>query len=511
MACINEGRPIYITYSREDVDANGRRYSEVEQRIASVLRNHNIIVYDDVADLVGGDVITEFEKNIGDSESTIIIYSDRYFRSPHCMYEYSQIREGLKSGKKKNILCIKCGTFNLNDKTYIDGLKQYWKDYGKKLIDSEFAGTELKGIEQAAKDNKYYKDHIAGLSSFFGDRVYYSTDNLDNEKLLRAIYKWFNYKPKPPVTERPPEPKKSSFVEKPKPTDDSSSATFFKKNIISLLALIGVIIMLVLMFNKDGNNSVDSSNNGKPTSIVDNPQPTPTDFTSITVDGKEYGKMVFAQGGSFDMGSNDYYDEKPIHSVTVPDFYIGETEVTQGLWKAVMGSNPSKVSNGDNYPVESVSWDDCQTFINKLNDKTGKIFRLPTESEWEYAARGGNNHSSYKYSGSNTLGDVAWSWYGDNSEEKTHPVKTKKSNALGIYDMSGNVWEWCQDAWDGSANYSTSPKDGSANNGGSYRVLRGGSWSGDAGGCRVSNRFGVDPSYRYGNIGLRLALSPSKN
>jgi formylglycine-generating enzyme required for sulfatase activity len=208
-------------------------------------------------------------------------------------------------------------------------------------------------------------------------------------------------------------------------------------------------------------------------------------------------EMVTVEGGSFRMGADDseaWDDEKPVHSETVSTFRIGKTEVTQALWTAVMGSNPSNFK-GDNLPVEKVSWNDCKTFISKLNSLTGENFRLPTESEWEYAARGGNKSRGYKYSGSNSIGEVAW-YYG-NSGSKTHPVATKSPNELGIYDMSGNVWEWTSDIWCGDYNSSRS---------GSYRVDRGGGWSFDARYCRVSSRNDRDPSYTINYLGLRLAL-----
>ena len=215
--------------------------------------------------------------------------------------------------------------------------------------------------------------------------------------------------------------------------------------------------------------------------------------------------MVHVEGGTFTMGATSEQgsdadsDEKPAHSVTLSSYYIGQTEVTQALWKAVMGSNPSYFE-GDNLPVERVSWEDCQEFVSKLNRLTGKNFRLPTEAEWEYAARGGGKSRGYKYSGSNTLGSVAW--YDDNSG---HPVGTKSSNELGLYDMSGNVWEWCQD-WKGgySSSTQTNPK---GPNSGTYRVSRGGCWYYDASYCRVSFRDYFTPSISYYYLGLRLALS----
>ena len=212
-------------------------------------------------------------------------------------------------------------------------------------------------------------------------------------------------------------------------------------------------------------------------------------------------------GGTFTMGATSEQqdpddDEKPTHTVTLSDYYIGETEVTQELWAAVMGSNPSRFTGNMQRPVECVSWDDCQTFIRKLNELTGANFRLPTEAEWEFAARGGRNSRGYQYSGSSNLGDVAW--YRDNSSDTTHPVKTKSPNELGIYDMSGNVWEWCQD-WYGnySSSSQTNPTGPST---GSSRVYRGGSWDNDARNCRSAYRYGSTPSRRHYFLGLRLVL-----
>lgn len=226
---------------------------------------------------------------------------------------------------------------------------------------------------------------------------------------------------------------------------------------------------------------------------------------SYTVNGVTF-KMISVRGGTFQMGAtseqtNSDSDEKPVHSVTLSDYSIGETEVTQELWKAVMGSNPSYFS-GNNLPVEEVSWGNCQEFIKKLNNLTGANFRLPTEAEWEYAARGGNQSRNTQYAGSNNIDEVAW--YYDNSGRKTHAVKTKQPNELGLYDMSGNVWEWCQD-WYG--NYSSSSQTNPTGpSSGSYCVGRGGSWRDGARDCRSANRPNSNPSYSLVTLGLRLAL-----
>ena len=218
--------------------------------------------------------------------------------------------------------------------------------------------------------------------------------------------------------------------------------------------------------------------------------------------------MKYVEGGTFQMGatseqeSDAYDDEKPVHEVTLSEFYIGETEVTQGLWKAVMGDNPSYFK-GDDLPVEHVSWDDCWKFIQKLNALMGKTFQLPTEAQWEFAARGGNLSNGYKYSGNSNINEVGW--FDSSSGNKTHPVKMKLPNELGLYDMSGNVWEWCQD-WYGF--YSSSSKTNPAGpSSGCDRVLRGGSWFNYARRCRVSVRRNHFPSHRGNRCGFRLALS----
>ena len=222
--------------------------------------------------------------------------------------------------------------------------------------------------------------------------------------------------------------------------------------------------------------------------------------------------MIFVKGGTFTMGatseqgSEAFSNEKPTHSVTLSDYYIGKYEVTQAQWEAVMGNNPSYFTGDPDYPVEGVSWNDVQEYITKLNQLTGKSYRLPTEAEWEYAARGGAESKGYKYSGSHTLSYVAW--YEDNSNSKTHPVGTKNPNELGIYDMSGNVWEWCND-WYASDYYNNSPQTNPQGPlWGSFRVIRGGGWSYFALICRVSIRSYEPAGFRGTYLGFRLVLVP---
>ncbi|MBQ7448350.1 MAG: SUMF1/EgtB/PvdO family nonheme iron enzyme [Paludibacteraceae bacterium] len=230
--------------------------------------------------------------------------------------------------------------------------------------------------------------------------------------------------------------------------------------------------------------------------------------------------MVQVEGGTFMMGEDmntdkmAYKNEGPVHQVTLNTFMIGETEVTQALWRAVMGTGIREQAmkgssstllhgEGDNLPMYYVNYEDCQAFIRKLNSLTGLSFRLPTEAEWEYAARGGQQ-SAYKYAGGDVATNVAWCQ--ENADGTTHPVAQKRPNELTIYDMSGNVWEWCQD-WYGpySSAQQTNPRGAS---GGAFRVFRGGSWYGNVRRCRVTSRQGNAPSDRSSDLGFRLVLVP---
>lgn len=218
------------------------------------------------------------------------------------------------------------------------------------------------------------------------------------------------------------------------------------------------------------------------------------------------GKMVRVDGGTFQMGDTfgeGKNDKQPIRRITLSSFYMSKYEVTQAQWREVMGNNPSYFTDCDQCPVEQVSWEDIQEFLRKLNGIVGKSYRLPTEAEWEYAARGGRQSRGYKYSGSNNVDEFAW--HRGNSGSKTRPVGTKKANELGLYDMSGNVWEWCSD-WFGAypSTAQTNPKGPSK---GSNRVIRGGGWNDDPHNTRVAIRGGNAPTLRYRYLGFRLALS----
>jgi formylglycine-generating enzyme required for sulfatase activity len=222
-------------------------------------------------------------------------------------------------------------------------------------------------------------------------------------------------------------------------------------------------------------------------------------------------EMIFVKGGEFKMGSVvGGADERPVHVVALDDFYIGKFEVSQMEWKTIMSADTNKrfFEGCDSCPVERVSWYNVQEFIDSLNARTGMNFRLPSEAEWEYAARGGTLTKGYKFSGSNS--DVNVGWKVGNSGSMTHPIGRKKPNELGIYDMTGNVFEWCSD-WYSAQWYQvsqginpTGPVEGS------FRVIRGGSWFYDHSGLRNTDRESANPSYRYGYVGFRLCRSAGK-
>jgi formylglycine-generating enzyme required for sulfatase activity len=228
-------------------------------------------------------------------------------------------------------------------------------------------------------------------------------------------------------------------------------------------------------------------------------------------------EIVFVKGGCFKMGNTfgglfskeGQKDERPLHEVCIDDFYIGKYEVTQGQWEEVMGYNPARFKNGSDNPVERVSWDDVQEFINKLNQKTGENYRLPTEAEWECAARSGGKRE--RFAGTSKESELGhYAWYHDNADYRTHPVGKKKPNGLGICDMTGNVWEWCQDWYDSDYYDNSAENNPIGPSGGSRRVFRGGSWLNFPEVLRVSFRDNYTPNYRRYYLGFRLAREPHK-
>ena len=337
------------------------------------------------------------------------------------------------------------------------------------------------------------------------DAFLQALDNEDDDRTI-PIPPTTNPTPPKPETPKPEEQKQQPETQKTEPEPEPIA----KKN-----NMLWLWVALAVMVIGGGIFGIARLSNGQQKKTVSTKFITNSNVYTVKVGDVSFN-MVKVEGGTFTMGatseqgSDAYSEEKPTHSVTLSSFSIGETEVTQALWEAVMGENPSSFKGNPQCPVENVSWNDCQDFISKLNNLLssqlgGKRFRLPTEAEWEFAARGGNKSKGYKYCGSNNLGDVAW--YDGNSNSQTHPVKQKQANELGIYDMSGNVWEWCSD-WYDEDYYSVypicNPKGPSS---GSYRVIRGGSWDCNASYCRSSFRVNCSPGRELNYLGLRLALS----
>ena len=255
-----------------------------------------------------------------------------------------------------------------------------------------------------------------------------------------------------------------------------------------------------------------------PTTTTTTPTTTTTSSTTTTLPSTWTGtdpvtgmEFVWVKGDCYEMGCGSWTDgcvthESPVHEVCVDGFWIGKYEVTQGQWEQIMGYNPSYEKSGDDFPVERMSWNDCQRFITALNGKGSNTFRLSTEAEWEYAARGGGREE--KYAGGDDVDSRAW--YRDNSGSHSHEVGTKAANSLGIYDMSGNVWEWCSD-WYDSNYYADSPVNNPPGpSGGSSRVIRGGCWYGSAQGCRAASRSGSPATGGNDHLGFRLVLSPGQ-
>ena len=250
--------------------------------------------------------------------------------------------------------------------------------------------------------------------------------------------------------------------------------------------------MILALQNKVENNEK---------TIFEEPSIKISSFNKIEAESNLGIEMISVEGGAFLMGGRA---QKTLHSITVGSFNIGKYQITQEQWEAVMGNNPSYFK-GENLPVERVSWNDVQNFILKLNKKTGMNYRLPTEAEWEYAAGGGNNGHNYKFSGSKIIDDVAW--YFVNSKTRTHTVGQKQANELGIHDMSGNVWEWCND-WYSRRYYKESPSQNPPGPQiGTYRVKRGGSLGSDSGSCAIFNRNYNRAKYSNLDIGFRIVNS----
>ncbi len=580
---VNTGRPVYFSYARNsNKKPEWEHISDCMDRLLSEFKNKNIEYRLDKRDIGTGDKISAFENEIGwNSEVVVIVFSDKYFRSMHCMYEFVQIKNALEKYPEKRLMCIKSGDFNLADFNYIRDLERYWHNQKIEYEDIEFHRIrEHSKTEIAACKNNFYLEDIRQLYSFFSAINYSNAQNIDYNKFTDDIIKYYINTPiKPKLTPKPadaanPDKMKTSgsnsssapaknrtdvnskidinvspnvVINNNNNSNNNNQSTTTKDNspkrtavIIGLLALIlGISATMLLKYcNKD--TTPESSNQFDQTikapkvdTLTVNEEPkVPNADTlnskgdeevydensnkeriSIEIDGFNF-TMIFVKGGTFQMGAtpeqeSNSDEELPVHSVTLNNFYIGQTEVTQGLWKAVMKENPSSFDKGDDYRVEKVCWNDCEEFIIKLNQKTGKAFRFPTEAEWEYAARGGNKSTGCKFSGSNNIDAVAW--YKENSNKGTHPVAQKTENELGIYDMSGNVDEWCSDLFEiYSREPQTNPQGPSSST--FQHVYRGSSWNNEDKWAHISyRRANCSSDNGFNTIGLRLALNANNN
>ena len=279
-----------------------------------------------------------------------------------------------------------------------------------------------------------------------------------------------------------------------------------KTGINSVLALgLALAIIMIMPACKGGSKKVQEAAEEEATAVAG------VETKDFTVNGVTF-KMVKVEGGTYTMGATPeqgteaQMNEKPAHEVTVKDFWIGQTEVTQELWQAVTDYNPS-YTRWPQCPVDKVSWQECKSFVESLEELTGLKFRLPTEAEWEYAARGGKLSKGYKYAGSDNLEEVAW--YAVNADEKSHPVASKKPNELGLYDMSGNVYEWCEDKYlmyDGTEpQYSQKMLKSDKKR--EFHIERGGCWNYGPTMCRNTYRHAGNYTHMYAYDGLRLALT----
>ena len=302
--------------------------------------------------------------------------------------------------------------------------------------------------------------------------------------------------PRQPIPQQPispsPEPTTPVHTSAPEPKKKSNALPWV---LLAVVAIVATVVILMLLPGKEDNTESAAKEN-----VIENK-------TEITIEANGVAiPMKLISGGTFTMGGSlegiDYKDnELPAHSMEVESFYMSEYEVTQQLWTAVMGTNPSEFI-GEQNPVENVNWYDCVEFTKKLCSLTGKTFRLPTEAEWEYAAKGGANQENYEFAGSNHIGDVAWA--ASNSGKTTHPVGQKRCNGCGLYDMSGNVYEWCS-SWYAPYTVETMYNPMGPDYG-EDKVFRGGSWKYSDTYCRVTYRPHTNPYGRYNNLGLRLVL-----
>lgn len=447
---------IFISYSRKD--------SKIVDEFVSRLEAEGFRIWIDRDGIESGDAFKRVIVRAIKESSMVVFFSSEYSNtSPWTAKEIN-----IAVHYDKPIIPIKIDKTVYNDEVEFDLVSLDYVDYTDPLIRPAMMEKLIKTVKLRLP--KRWEEICA--------------TNREKESLQKQ----------PSVEKQPPLVQEKLDNKKVVPSNPSTSKTNgngkSKKGFWIALGLVAAaIIALLLLVPLLHRSEIEQSGS----EIVYSDQ-------TITVNGVSF-VMKPVEGGTFLMGAIDglsNQDESLSHSETVETFYVGETEVTQALWKSVMGAEPThdggwtdKFGRGDNYPAYQVSWNDIQKFIRQLNDLSGKNFRLPTETEWEFAARGGTKANGYLYAGSNHIGTVAW--YNQNSGNKSHEVKSMLPNELGLYDMSGNVWEWCRDLFEQGS------KD-------AMRVLRGGGWNRNADRCQVIYRGSGGPDFRGNSHGFRLAM-----
>ncbi|MCL2510429.1 MAG: SUMF1/EgtB/PvdO family nonheme iron enzyme [Bacteroidales bacterium] len=484
---MNEKIKIFVSYSHQNGDwiDKGGKYNLVPW-LKKQLEQNNVVFWTDhkLQNHIGEEYKKKIKENIDNSDIALLMISQEFATSEFITkFELPWIKEAFESEKikiipllltklskqgKKNIEWLfELQTIPNDNKPLIEYSDNdiNWHDIMITILDAieskiEYVGNERTFDEQPDKEQREKESqHQENIANEIQLKIQTIPENTD-------VYIWGRFIQKTPCTISNLIPNSEIKIEIKKEGYETKEIT--------------------KCYETSGNKELD-----------------------VKLDKLGIGlSMAFVEGGTFTMGGtveqgNDCSNnEKPTRTVTLKDYYISKYPITQKQWKEIMGSNPSNFTKNEENPVENVNWDMIQIFVKKLNEKTGKKYRLPTEAEWEYACRGGKYSAHYKYGGSNSIGEVAW--YKDNSENKTHKVGTKKANELGIYDMSGNVYEWVRDIY---GNYISGDQiNPTGAKSGSYHIFRGGSYRCSSNMCRVSFRYYASPDFCSGDLGFRLVL-----
>ena len=440
----NKNPRIFLSY------AWGGESEIVVKEIEHVFKSKHLNIIRDKTNGLGfKGLVTGFMQQIGKGNYVIVILSDKYLKSKNCMFELLEV---YKNGNFYNrIFPIVLKDAKIYDSEDIIDYTDFWDEKIAKLEEKIKISKRLSNRNRVHRDLDLYEqirntiDHLLDILSNMNTLSIDIHQNEEYNTVLTSIIRQIN--------------EKMNF------------------------------------------NSIDLVSNQN-IKIISNSE-------SITLHGIEF---ILVKGGEYKMGfqssrdgiDDDMKEAKPLHSVKLNDYYIGKYPVTQEQWLSFMEGNPSYFRGSVYNPVENVCWYDCIEFIEKLNKTGNKLFRLPTEAEWEFAARGGRASEGFRFSGSNNLEKIAW--YGENAGKRTHPVGKKAPNELGIFDMSGNVWEWCND-WYDEAYYNHSPFNNPYGpKTGKCKVLRGSSWYDLKNLNRIAIRYKLYPKARYFDIGLRLAM-----